>query len=133
MVLFVVITTACDTQQVAVGILAMVSCVLLSRCLLLLSLNRRPLLVELLLTRPNPSLHLSGGLASLAERRSHEWLVVRLFLLVSLVCSQDEELFGPPARLKQMSGNRSWNESRGGVDWSFGSSSTNTAGENYRS
>ena len=61
---------------------------------------------------------------------------MRLFLLLHrqyrllLVCLQDEELFGPPARLKQMSGNRSWNESRGGVDWSFGSSTIATAGEN---
>ena len=40
--------------------------------------------------------------------------------------TQDEELFGQPARLKQMTGNRSWGES-GKVDWTFGSSSVSTA------
>ena len=50
---------------------------------------------------------------------------------------QDESLFGPPARLQQMTGNRGWNEPAAGGWWAGGgSSSLNTAeskskGENF--
>lgn len=45
---------------------------------------------------------------------------------------QDESLFGPPARLQQMTGNRGWNEAAAGGWWAGASSSSLSTADNRR-